>query len=156
MRYFKKLIIMSKITLSGKCSWFYIIELLHNKRRGFGITGNVKNRLKKGYCIPACQPDQTFDKLYYGNSSQIEALERWLKDEYDSELFIVVDAKCEWIKVNSDLNSISAIQDEVENRIKMAGYKEIYRVKDKHLPFRPSEYFKSVKDDPDFFLEKIT
>jgi hypothetical protein len=76
---------MSKIILPGECSWFYILELLHNQIKGFGITTNAERRLRKGYCYPSASI-QTFCNLYYGKRSQIEALERWFKKEYRSEL----------------------------------------------------------------------
>lgn len=146
---------MSTIILPGECSWFYLIELLHNKRRGFGITGRVRTRLAKGYCIPCCEPEQTFSNLYYGKRSQIVALERWLKNEYRSELFTVVDNKCEWINRDSDLDSLEALKTVVEDRIRVLGYNEVFRVKKEHLPFKATDYFKNIKDDPAKFLERM-
>ena len=71
---------MSQITLPGNCSWFYMLELSHNKVKGFGITTNEERRLRKGYCYPSASI-QKFCNLYYGKSLQIQALERWFKND---------------------------------------------------------------------------
>jgi|FreactTroBogLake_1042271.scaffolds.fasta_scaffold49299_2 hypothetical protein len=145
---------MQQITLSGDCSWFYVLELSHNKVKGFGITGSVERRLRKGYCYPSASI-QTFCNLYYGKRSQVQALERWFKNEYRSELLVLVDKKLEWIDPKSELNDLKKIVDTIESRIVACNYTELYRVKANHLPFRPSKYFADIKTNPDFFLEHI-
>jgi len=146
---------MSKITLSGECSWFYMLELSHNKIKGFGITKNAEQRLCKGYCYPSASI-QTFCNLYYGKRSQIQALERWFKNEYRSELLVLIDRKLEWIDPNSELDDLQKMIKIIEDRILACNYTEIYRVKSKYLPYQPSKYFAEVKNDPDRFLEDIT
>ena len=145
---------MSQITLPGNCSWFYMLELLHNKIKGFGITTNEERRLRKGYCYPSASIQQ-FCNLYYGNASQIQALERWFKNEYRSEFLILIDKKLEWIDPKSELDSILKMVQIIENRIVSSGYDEIFRVKAEHLPFSPGPYFKEIKTRPDNFLETI-
>lgn len=145
---------MSKIILPGECSWFYLIELWHNLIKGFGITANEERRLRKGYCYPSASI-QVFCHLYYGKRSQIKALERWFKNEYRSELLVLIDKKLEWIDPSSELNDMSKLVDTIEERIVVANYKEIYRVKSKHLPYKPSPYFKDIKLDPNKYLERI-
>jgi hypothetical protein len=145
---------MSKIVLNGDCSWFYLLELSHNKIKGFGITTNEERRLKKGYCYPSASI-QTFCNLYYGKRSQIEALERWFKNQYRNQLLILIDRKLEWIDPNSELNDLQKLVSTIEDRIVVCNYTEIYRVKSNHLPYRPSKYFLNIKNDPDKFLETI-
>ena len=146
---------MHKITLSGDCSWFYMLELSHNKIKGFGITTSAERRLKKGYCYPSASI-QTFCNLYYGKRSQIQALERWFKNEHRSELLVLIDKKLEWIDPKSELNDLDLMVSTVEDRIISCNYNEIYRVKKEHLPFSPGKVFKDIKDNPDMFLEQIT
>lgn len=142
------------ITLTGDCSWFYMLELLHNNIKGFGITTNEEKRLKKGYCYPSASI-QMFCKLYYGKRSQIEALERWFKNEYRSELLVLIDRKLEWVDPNSELNDLQKMIKIIEDRIVACNYTEIYRVKSIHLPYSPSNYFANIKNDPDKFLEQL-
>ena len=145
---------MSQIILPGKCSWFYMLELSYNKIKGFGITTNEESRLRKGYCYPSASIQQ-FCNLYYGKSSQIQALERWFKNEYGSEFLILIDKKLEWIDSKSELDSIQKMVQIIEDRIVSSRYNEIFRVKAEHLPFSPSPYFKEIKARPDDFLETI-
>jgi len=145
---------MSKVILNGDCSWFYLLELSHNKIKGFGITTNAERRLRKGYCYPSASI-QTFCNLYYGKRSQIEALERWFKKEYRSELLVLIDRKLEWINPNSELNNLEKIIQIIEDRIVVCNYTEIYRVKANHLPFQPNKHFALIKNDPDKFLETV-
>lgn len=146
---------MSKvITLTGDCSWFYILELSHNNIKGFGITTSAERRLKKGYCYPSASI-QTFCNLYYGKRSQIEALERWFKNQYRSELLVLIDRKLEWIDPKSDLNDLEKMVKTIEDRIISCNYTEIYRIKKEYLPFSPSKIFKDIKDKPNTFLETI-
>ena len=145
---------MSKITLNGDCSWFYLLELSHNKIKGFGITTNAERRLRKGYCYPSASM-QTFCDLYYGKRSQIKALERWFKKEYRSELLVLIDRKLEWISPNSELNDLEKVIQIIEDRIVACKYTEIYRVQSKHLPYQPSKYFADIKNNPDKYLETI-
>lgn len=145
---------MSKIKLLGKCSWFYLLELKHNSVKGFGITTNEERRLTKGYCYPSASI-QEFCNLYYGKHSQIQALERWFKHEYRSELLVLIDKKLEWVDTKSELNDIEKMVTVIEDRIRVAGYTEIYRVKAEHLPYKPSNYFKDIKTDPNKYLEPV-
>lgn len=143
---------MSKITLPGECTWFYLIELSYNRIKGFGITNSVERRLTKGYCNSSASI-QKFCKLYYGKSSQIKALERWFKNEYRSELLVLIDRKLEWLDPNSYLSDLDKMVEVLEERINTVNYDEIYRVKSEHLPFSPGPYFKDIRLDPDKYLD---
>jgi hypothetical protein len=145
---------MHKLALTGDCSWFYILELSHNNIKGFGITTSAERRLKKGYCYPSASI-QTFCNLYYGKRSQIQALERWFKNQYRSDLLVLIDRKLEWIDPNSDLNDLQKMIKIIEDRIVSCNHTEIYRIKKEHLPFSPSKVFKDIKDDPAMYLETI-
>jgi len=145
---------MQKLVLTGDYSWFYILELSHNKIKGFGITTSAERRLKKEYCYPSASI-QTFSNLYYGKKSQIQALERWFKNQYRSELLVLIDRKLEWIDPNSELNDLQIMIKTIEDRIVSCNYTEIYRIKQEYLPFSPSKIFKDIKDNPDLFLEQL-
>ena len=145
---------MHKLALTGDCSWFYILELSHNNIKGFGITTSAERRLKKGYCYPSASI-QTFCNLYYGKRSQIQALERWFKNQYRSDLLVLIDRKLEWIDPKSELNDLQKMIKIIEDRIVSCNYTEIYRIKKEHLPFSPSKVFKDIKDDPAMYLETI-
>ena len=145
---------MHKLALTGDCSWFYILELSHNNIKGFGITTSAERRLKKGYCYPSASI-QTFCNLYYGKRSQIQALERWFKNQYRSDLLVLIDRKLEWIDPNSDLYDLQKMVKIIEDRILSCNYTEIYRIKKEHLPFSPGKAFKDIKDKPNEFLETI-
>lgn len=145
---------MSKIILPGECSWFYLIELWHNLIKGFGITRNENSRLTKGYCNPSASI-QMFSHLYYGKRSQIVALERWFKNEYRSELLVLIDRRLEWIDPKSEMANLKEMVKVLEERIQVAGYDQIYRVRKEHLPYKPGPYFKDIKSNPDNFLEIV-
>jgi hypothetical protein len=141
-----------KINLQNKCGWFYVIQLSHNNRWGFGITLNAELRLRKGYCNPSAEK-QKFSHLYYGTYTQIKALERHLKHEWNDKMLVLYKEKLEWFDTKHNITGKEVV-DFVESRCR-AVYPEIYRIKSDHLPFEPSNYFKSIKDDPEKYLEHI-
>lgn len=143
----------TKINLQSKCGWFYIIQLSHNGKWGFGVTLNAESRLRKGYCNPSAEK-QTFQHLYYGTYTQIRSLERHLKNQWNKKMLVLYNVKLEWFDPKCNLTG-NDIVEFVENRSK-AVYPEIYRVKSNHLPFEPSNYFKNIKDEPEKFLEIIS
>ena len=142
----------SKFKLESKCGWFYVIQLQHNGKWGFGITMNLSSRLRKGYCNPSAE-NQYFCNLYYGKYSQIAALERHLKNQWKDKLLVLFNDRLEWIDPKHKIHG-DDITKFVEDRCKSV-YPEIYRIKKDYLPFGPSEVFKEIKDDPDKFLEQL-
>lgn len=142
----------SEFNLQGQYGWFYVIQLQHNGKWGFGITLNPDSRLRKGYCNPSAEK-QVFIHLYYGKYSQIRALERHLKNQWNDKMLILFDNKLEWLEPKHKITG-KEITKFVEDRCK-AVYPEIYRINKKYLPFSPSKVFKGIKDDPDSFLEII-
>lgn len=142
----------NKINLSGQLGWFYIIQLSHNGKWGFGITTNPELRLRKGYCNPSAEK-QTFCKLYYGKYSQIRALERHLKNQWKSKMLTLYNHRLEWLDPKHNITG-NEISEFVENRC-IAVYPEIYRVKSDFLPYEPSHIFKNIKESFDKFLETI-
>lgn len=141
-----------EFNLQSKCGWFYIIQLSHNGKWGFGITLNADSRLRKGYCNPSAEK-QVFSYLYYGKYSQITALERHLKNEWKDKLLTLFDDKLEWIDPKFNIDG-SQISNFIEERCK-AVYPEVYRIKKDYLPFSPCKVFKGIKDSPDKFLEQL-
>lgn len=141
-----------KFNLQGQCGWFYIIQLSHNGKWGFGITLNPESRLRKGYCNPSAEK-QSFAHLYYGKYTQIRALERHLKNQWNDKMLILYKEKLEWIDPKHNITG-KEIKKFVEDRCK-AVYPEIYKIKEKYLPFEPNNQFKHIKDDPNEFLEQI-
>lgn len=142
-----------KINLQSKCGWFYVIQLAHNGKWGFGITLNAESRLRKGYCNPSAEK-QKFKHLYYGTYTQIRALERHLKNQLNDKMLVLYKEKLEWFDPKHNIDGDQIVKF-VEDRCK-AVYTEIFRVKSAHLPFEPTNYFKSIKDEPDKFLEIIS
>ena len=142
----------SKFKLENKCGWFYVIQLQHNGKWGFGISLNLSSRLRKGYCNPSAE-NQYFCHLYYGKYSQITALERHLKNQWKEKLLVLFNDTLEWVDPKNNIDG-SDITKFVEDRCK-AVYPEIYRIKKDYLPFSPSEIFKDIKVSPDTFLELI-
>lgn len=140
------------INIQGKYGWFYIIQLAHNGKWGFGITMGLEGRLRKGYCNPSAEK-QVFSHVYYGKYSQITALERHLKNQWKDKLLVLYDNKLEWLDPKHNLTGQDII-DFIEARSK-AVYPDIYRVKQEHLPFSPSKVFKDIKDEPEKFLEQL-
>lgn len=141
-----------KINLPSKSGWFYVIQLSHNGKVGFGITLNAESRLRKGYCNPSAEK-QSFQHLYYGTYTQIRALERHLKNQWNNKMLVLFKEKLEWLDPKYNL-TVKDVVEFVENRCS-AVYPEIYRVKSEFLPFSPSNVFKNLSDDYDRFLEQI-
>lgn len=141
-----------KFDVTGQFGWFYIIQLSHNNKWGFGITLNPESRLRKGYCNPSAEK-QVFKHLYYGKYSQIRALERHLKNQWGNKMLVLYKERLEWFDPKHNING-DQILDFVENRCK-AVYPEIYRIKEEYLPFAPCNIFKGIKDTPNSFIEQI-
>lgn len=68
--------------------FFYIMTLTHNGKVGFGITGNVHNRIFD--YIAGSAELQSFQYLYYGPKATIAALEQSLKNSWRRELWTVL------------------------------------------------------------------
>lgn len=146
---------MSKIKLPKKCGWFYILRLRHNNIWGFGITENqnIKNYLMKRYINPGANKGQVFDNLYFGKMSQIRALENHLKNEWGEHLLIIHTEKLEWFDPSSNITGDETVKF-VEARCKN-NYPEIFRVKQKFLPFGADDTLDKIRENPDIFLETI-
>lgn len=144
---------LPRFNLQGKCGWFYIIQLSHNKTWGFGITLNPESRLRKGYCNPSAER-QLFYRLYYGNYNQIRALERHLKNEMSNKMLVLFSEKLEWFDPVHGIDGKKIVRF-VEDRCK-AVYPDIYRINDRYLPFSPCNIFKDIKNIPDDYLDIIS
>ena len=66
-------------------SFFYIMIFSHNLKVGFGITGNVHNRIFD--YIAGSAELQAFKYLYYGPKTDINELERTLKSIWKSHMW---------------------------------------------------------------------
>ena len=140
--------------LSEKNSWLYLIHQNLNGRDGFGITKNVSNRLIEGYCNPSAS-NQEFWHLYYGEKSQIEDLEYYIKTEwYDHLLVLRSGIKLEWLDPKAGLTG-QDLKKLCDDRIMHYPYKNVFSVKSQHLPYKGGNYFKNIDSNPDEFLEKI-
>lgn len=145
----------SKMQLSKRTGWFYIIFHTLSKSWGFGITINEESRLRKGYCNPS-NSRQEFCMMYYGDYQQITDLERHLKNEWKEYMSILYEERLEWIDpVKYPEITGEDIQNFCENRIYHYPYNNVYRVKAEHLPYKPSKYFKNIKTEPDTYLEVV-
>lgn len=142
-----------QFNLESKCGWFYVIQLMHNGKWGFGITLNPDLRLRKGYCNPSAEK-QFFSNLYYGDYNQIRALERHLKNQWREKMLILYKEKLEWLDPATKITGKEICQFVEERSI--AVYPKIYRIKQEYLPFEPSLVFKNIKGSPEKYLEFIS
>jgi hypothetical protein len=141
--------------LSSKNGWFYIIFHSLRKSWGFGITLDEESRLRKGYCNPS-NSKQEFSILFYGDYNQITDLERHLKYEWKEYMSILYNEELEWIDdAKYPMITGKDIQLFCENRIFHYPYKDIYRIKTEHLPYKPSKYFVDIEENPEYFLELV-
>lgn len=147
---------MPKIKLPEKCGWFYILRLRHNNIWGFGITENqnIKNYLIKRYINPGANKGQEFDFLYYGKMTQIRALENHLKNQWGEHLLVIHTEKLEWFDPESKIDGDQTVEF-IDARCKN-NYPEIFRVKQKFLPFGADNTFDKIRENPDKFLEIIS
>ena len=136
--------------------FLYIIQTKHNGILGFGVCASPGRRLQDYVAHSACK--QEFACLYYGDKTDIDALEDYIKNEWmDIRLDINGRWKWEWIDPTAG-KSVKDIVELVDNKIKGHPMPSVRKLKEELLPFK-NYYSKtdvnkeSLDYDPDRYLE---
>jgi hypothetical protein len=136
--------------------FLYIIRTKHNDILGFGVCATPGRRLQNYVSHSACK--QEFACLYYGNKTEIDALENFIKNEWmNIRLNINGKWKWEWIDPLSN-KTVDDIVELVDNKIEGHPMRSVRKLHKELLPFT-NYYSKSdiTKDnldhDPDKYLE---
>jgi hypothetical protein len=136
--------------------FLYIIQTKHNNILGFGVCATPGKRLQDYVAHSACK--QEFACLYYGEKTDIDALEKYIKNEW-SNLRLNINGKWKWEWIDSDANkSVSDLVALVDSKIIGHPMKSVGKLKPEHLPFKnyysKTDIKKSTIDyDPDKFLD---
>jgi hypothetical protein len=136
--------------------FLYIIQTKHNNILGFGVCAAPGKRLQDYVAHSACK--QEFACLYYGEKTDIDALEKYIKNEW-SNLRLNINGKWKWEWIDSDANkSVSDLVALVDSKIIGHPMKSVGKLKPEHLPFKnyysKTDIKKSTIDyDPDKFLD---
>lgn len=114
--------------------FLYIIKTKHNDTLGFGVCATPGERLQSYVAHSACK--QEFACLYYGDKTEIDALEDYIKNEWSNiRLHINGKWKWEWIdpESNKTLDDLIAL---VDSKIVGHPMKSVGKLKQEHLPFK--------------------
>lgn len=136
--------------------FLYIIQTKHNGILGFGVCASPGRRLQDYVAHSACK--QEFACLYYGDKTDIDALEDYIKNEWmDIRLDINGRWKWEWIDPAAG-KSVKDIVDLVDGKIKGHPMPSVRKLKEELLPFKnyysKTDINKETLDyDPDKYLE---
>ena len=136
--------------------FLYIIQTKHNNILGFGVCATPGKRLQDYVAHSACK--QEFACLYYGEKTDIDALEKYIKNEW-SNLRLNINGKWKWEWIDSDANkTVSDLVALVDIKIIGHPMKSVGKLKPEHLPFKnyysKTDIKKSTIDyDPDKFLD---
>lgn len=114
--------------------FLYIIQTKHNNILGFGVAATPGKRLQDYVSHSACK--QEFACLYFGNKTDIDALEEYIKNEW---MHIRLDIngrwKWEWIDPASG-KTIQDLIDLVDSKIKGHPMPSVHKLKAELLPFK--------------------
>jgi len=134
--------------------FFYIMTLTHNGKVGFGITGNVHNRIFD--YIAGSAELQSFQYLYYGPKATIADLEKTLKDKWRRDLWTVLKGNKWKLEVLDPKSGKTAddVKEWVEQQIASLSL-PIREVKAEWLPYQGDKRVarKNIDLSPDMFLE---
>ena len=114
--------------------FLYIIQTKHNNTLGFGVCATPGKRLQDYVAHSACK--QEFACLYYGDKTDIDALEKLIKDEwYDIRLDINGKWKWEWIDPESG-KTVEDLVALVDDKIVAHPMPSVGKLKPEYLPFK--------------------
>ena len=136
--------------------FLYIILTQHNNILGFGVCATPGKRLQDYVAHSACK--QEFACLYYGNKTEIDALEDYIKNEWmNIRLDINGKWKWEWIDPKSG-KTVDELISLVDDKIKGHPMHSVRKLKQEFLPFKnyysKTEIKKDKLDfDPNKYLE---
>jgi len=136
--------------------FLYIIQTQHNNILGFGVCASPGKRLQDYVAHSACK--QEFACLYYGEKTDIDALEKYIKNEW-SNIRLNINGKWKWEWINPEANkSVDELIALVDTKIAGHPMKSVGKLKPDFLPFK--NYYsktpvrKDVLDfDPTSFLD---
>ncbi len=136
--------------------FLYIMLTKHNNTLGFGVCATPGKRLQDYVAHSACK--QEFACLYYGDKTEIDALEDYIKNEWmDIRLDINGKWKWEWIDPSSG-KTVQDIVKLVDDKIKGHPMRSVRKLKKELLPFKNYYSKTDIKKDkldfsPDTYLE---
>jgi len=135
--------------------FLYIIQTQHNNILGFGVCATPSKRLQDYVAHSACK--QEFACLYYGDKTDIDALEKYIKNEW-SNLRLNINGKWKWEWIDPAANkSVEDLVSLVDSKIVGHPMKSVGKLKPEHLPFK-NYYSKtdinksSIDFNPDKYL----
>lgn len=136
-------------------SFFYIMVLTHNQKVGFGITGNVHNRIFD--YIAGSAELQSFKYLYYGPKVAINDLEKTLKAEWKRHMWKIQKGNTWTLEILDPISGLSAedVQQWVNDKITELNL-PIQVVKDEWLPYQGDKRVtrKYIDLNPSLYLEE--
>lgn len=136
--------------------FLYIIQTKHNNILGFGVCATPGKRLQDYVAHSACP--QEFACLYYGDKTDIDALEKYIKNEW-SNLRLNINGKWKWEWISPDANkSVDDLIALVDSKIVGHPMKGVGKLKSEYLPFKNYYSKTNIKKttldyDPNTFLE---
>jgi predicted GIY-YIG superfamily endonuclease len=135
-------------------NFFYIMAYTHNNKVGFGITGNVRNRIFD--YIAGSGELQSFKYLYYGPKTDIVELERTLKSEWKRYMWSVIKGNKWTLEILDPVHNFTAedVQAWVNKKIKDLSL-PIRAVKDEWLSYQGDTRVsrKYIDLNPNLYLE---
>lgn len=125
--------------------FLYIIQTKHNNILGFGVCATPGKRLQDYVAHSACK--QEFACLYYGDKTDIDALETLIKNEWmDIRLNINGRWKWEWIDPDSG-KTIADLVALVDSKIIAHPMYSVGKLKPELLPFKNYYSKTDIKKD---------
>ena len=125
--------------------FLYIIQTKHNDILGFGVCATPGKRLQDYVAHSACK--QEFACLYYGDKTDIDALETFIKNEWmDIRLDINGRWKWEWIDPNSG-KTVADLVALVDSKIVSHPMYSVGKLKPELLPFKNYYSKTDIKKD---------
>ena len=125
--------------------FLYIIQTKHNNILGFGVCATPGKRLQDYVAHSACK--QEFACLYYGDKTDIDALETFIKNEWmDIRLDINGRWKWEWIDPDSG-KTIADLVALVDSKIVSHPMYSVGKLKPELLPFKNYYSKTDIKKD---------
>lgn len=136
--------------------FLYIIQTKHNNILGFGVCAVPGKRLQDYVSHSACP--QEFACLYYGDQTDIDAIEDYIKNEW-SNLRLNINGKWKWEWIDPDTNkTVDDLIALVDSKIIGHPMASVGKLKPEYLPFKnyysKTDIKKSTIDyAPDKFLD---
>lgn len=125
--------------------FLYIIQTKHNDILGFGVCATPGKRLQDYVAHSACK--QEFACLYYGDKTDIDALETFIKNEWmDIRLDINGRWKWEWIDPDSG-KTVADLVALVDSKIVSHPMYSVGKLKPELLPFKNYYSKTDIKKD---------